>query len=124
MDPDLEFAVDALFFFRPGIQQWRLEQEGFLNAALETLTPLRKLHNLFVLSQPKLLPAPAMLRGLLFSSVVVIFNRYPALVTAILQLAPAYFDDNVLVDSAATSQQAKKMLQRTFSALDTPPKES
>ena len=35
-----------------------------------------------------------------------------------------YFDDNVLVDVAATSQQAKQMFQRTFSAFGTPPKES
>ena len=61
-------------------------------------------------------------------SVVVTFNRYPALVIALLWrtlglLAAAYFDDNVLVNIAATSQ-AKQMLQRTFSALGTPPKES
>ena len=55
-------------------------------------------------------------------TVVVTVNRYPTLVTAIFWgtlglLAVAYFDANVLVDIAATSQQAKQMLQRTFQPL-------
>ena len=40
--PVLDLAPDAWVIFRPGIQQWRLEQENFLNAALETLPPLRE----------------------------------------------------------------------------------
>ena len=62
-------------------------------------------------------------------SVVVTFNRYPTLVTAVLRrtlglLAAAYFDDNLLVDFENTASEAKALLQQVFTDLGTPPKPS
>ena len=60
-------------------------------------------------------------------SVVVTFNRYPALVTAMLRrvcglLAGAYFDDNLFVDVAYSAPMAKDTLTWGYTELGTPPK--
>ena len=60
-------------------------------------------------------------------SVVLTFNRYPALVTAALRrtlclMAGSYFDDNLLVDIEVAASHAKQLLQDFFAGLGTPPK--
>ena len=52
-------------------------------------------------------------------SVVVTFNRYPTLATAMFRrclglISAAYFDDNLLVDIASSAQKAKNMLTWAF----------
>ena len=60
-------------------------------------------------------------------SVVVTFNRYPTLVTAVQRrtlclLTGAYFDDIITMDAAATSHQAKALGNWLYAVLGTPPK--
>ena len=58
---------------------------------------------------------------------MVTFNRYPALITAMLRrmcglLAAAYFDDNLLVDIACAAGGSKSMLNWGYTTMGTPPK--
>ena len=60
-------------------------------------------------------------------SVVLTFNRYPALVVAASRrlfglLRGAYFDDNILVDVAGSAEHASQLLTDLFTTLGTPPK--
>ena len=62
-------------------------------------------------------------------SVVVTFNRYPTLITAVMRrilalFCTAYFDDNLLVDFEHEARQAKLLLQSVFTEAGTPPKAS
>ena len=62
-------------------------------------------------------------------SVVLTFNRYPALVVAATRrvlclLHGAYFDDNLLLDFEPSAPAAQGLLTTTFTTLGTPPKVS
>ena len=63
------------------------------------------------------------------SSVVVTFNRYPILLTAMFRrifclLHGAYFDDNLLLDLVCTSDRSHKLSREWYTQMGTPPKES
>ena len=62
-------------------------------------------------------------------SVVLTFNRYPALVVALMRRAlflfhGAYFDDNILLDVEVAAPRARDLLHHWFSAFGTPPKDA
>ena len=62
-------------------------------------------------------------------SVVVTFNRYPTLITAVARrllgvACAAYFDDNIVVDFEHSAHDAQTHLQRIFTEAGTPPKAS
>ena len=59
-------------------------------------------------------------------SVVVTFNRYPTLITAMLRrmcglLAAAYFDDNLLIDIACAAGGSKSTLNWGYTTMPAPP---